>query len=265
MKFVIQYNLMRNDHLIQIKEAIKEYPHEFVSVLPFSEEIKSDNDLIGEDYIPYGSTLFVKLAKRLNWKGLYFDENKFNYSEALKNRNDMLNDNVITIKEAIKIIENQKKNSEWFIRPSHDLKQFSGMVLTAEKCLEWFNNVINIDSEINLDTEVVLTKNKQIKAEWRWFVIGRKAISGSMYRFKENTIKERVVEKNLIDEAQEFANKWLPHENCVMDLALVGDELKVIEFNGINASGFYNHDVKLIFDSIWKYEQEDNITFTKPF
>jgi hypothetical protein len=57
----------------------------------------------------------------------------------------------------------------------------------------------------------------------------------------------------MIDEAQELANKWLPDQCCVMDLALVEDELKVIEFNCINSSGFYDHDVDAIFKALWKY------------
>jgi len=48
-----------------------------------------------------------------------------------------------------------------------------------------------------------------------------------------------------------FADKWLPNRNVVMDLALVDNELKVIEFNCINCSGFYNHDVRKIFDALY--------------
>ena len=38
-----------------------------------------------------------------------------------------------------------------------------------------------------------------------------------------------------------------------MDLALVKEGLKVIEFNCINASGFYDHDVKAIMTSLYEY------------
>ncbi len=261
MKFIIQYNLINEQQLLKIKDAVDEHPHEYVSVLPFSHEIKSDNVLDGVDYIPYGSTLFVKLAKELNWKGLYFDRNKFNYSEALKNRDDMLNENVITAENAIKLLKEKPENSEWFIRPSHDLKQFSGMTMTAKQIAEWLEQAILIDSSTNekveLNTDVVVSKNKYIKAEWRWFIVNRKVISGSMYRCKGQVSKEKVIEKTIIDEAQKLAEKWLPHENCVMDLALVENDLRVIEFNGINASGFYDHNVKDVFNALWNYEKEN--------
>lgn len=35
-----------------------------------------------------------------------------------------------------------------------------------------------------------------------------------------------------------------------MDLALYDNELKVIEFNCINASGFYDNDIRKIVDAI---------------
>jgi hypothetical protein len=99
----------------------------------------------------------------------------------------------------------------------------------------------------------VLCEPQNIKAEWRWFVVGGKVISGSMYRAHNQLRKMRVVEQDLINEAQLLADKWLPDECCVMDLALVGEELKVIEFNCINSSGFYDNDVNAIFEALWNY------------
>jgi hypothetical protein len=66
-------------------------------------------------------------------------------------------------------------------------------------------------------------------------------------------VKIRELDQKVIDEAQSFADKWLPDSCCVMDLALVDDSLKVIEFNCINSSGFYNHDVSKIFKELYEF------------
>ena len=85
---------------------------------------------------------------------MYFDIDKFNYRESLKNRADMLNDNVITIEEAIKFLKEQPKESIWGVRPAEDLKKFSGEVMKAREC---YNLLLAARSEVDLcqqqDTE----------------------------------------------------------------------------------------------------------------
>jgi len=255
MKFIIQYNLISERQLQKIKKVVEKYPHEYVGVIPFSHEITSDEPLEGTDFIPYGSCLMVNLAKEKNWKGVYFDLDKFNYRAALENRDDMLNDNIMTIKEAIVFLKKQDTASDWFLRPSEDLKKFSGMVINAQEAVDWLLNVkdeSSMNEKLNDDTEIVVSIPKNIQAEWRWFIVGGKVINGSLYRMKGQTQQKEETDEKVIAEAQEFANKWLPHENCVMDIALVDGVPKVIEFNNINGSGFYDHDVEKVFGALWE-------------
>jgi len=263
MKFMIQYNLINEEQLLKIKNSIDKYPHEYVSVLPFSHEIKADEPIEGKDYIPYGSTLFINLSHELKWKGCYFDLETFNYKASVKNRDDMLNSNIITIDEALKYLKTQPEDKRWFTRPSKDLKQFTVLVNPTHSCIEYFSNALLADTssiaQLKPDTEIVLCEPRNIDAEYRWFVVGGKVISGSMYRHSGFMFQEMVTDQKVIDEAQTFADKWLPHENCVMDLALVDGEIKVIEFNCLNGSGFYKNDVSAIFDAIWQYENKHSL------
>lgn len=258
MKFIIQFNLISEEQLLKIKDVMVNYDHEYVSVLPFSHEIKADNPLVGKDFIPYGSTLFINLASELGWNGCYFDISKFNYEASVKNRNDMLNSNVLTIKEALKYLKTQPEDKIWFTRPSNDLKQFTGLVTTSKSCIEYFENALLADSssiaQLKPETAIVLSEPKNIDAEYRWFVVDRKVVSGSLYRHSGLMFRERVTDLKVIAEAQTFADGWLPHDNCVMDLALVNGEMKVIEFNCLNGSGFYDNDVDAIFKALWEYE-----------
>jgi hypothetical protein len=258
MEFVIQQNLINEDQLMLIKNAVKTIPHKFVSLIPFTHEIISDNELTGTDFIPYGSTLLTTVCKELGWKGLHFDLSTFNYQAAVEHRRDMLNDeHIFTVSEAIKFLSDEEQHEQWFIRPSEDLKQFSGQVIEAKECVDWLTDAVSCNSSgtynVTEDMMVVLAKPKLILAEWRWFVIDGKIIDGSMYRIRGKLVKHHETDVELIQEAQELADKWLPDPCCVMDLALVNDELKVIEFNCINSSGMYGHDIKVIFKALYKY------------
>lgn len=266
MKFIIQHNLINPDQLNVIKDAIKDFPHEFVGVIPFSHEITSDTPLDGVDYIPYGSTLLTNLAYERGWSGLHFDLSTFNYQEALDNRDDMLNMNVMRLDVAIDCLSALSANNpdyKCFVRPSEDLKQFSGQVIEAKECCDWFKSMMECETsgsyKLEPETMVVVSAPREIQAEWRWFIVGGKVISGSMYRAHGQMRLERVTEQKMIDEAQSFADKWLPDQCCVMDLALVGGELKVIEFNTINSSGAYDNDVSAIFKALWEYHNQNNI------
>lgn len=252
---------MNEAQLAEVKGAVANYPHQFVGMIPFSREITTDEPLVGQDYIPYGSTLMTTVASQgLGWKGLFFDLDTFNYSAALHNRNDMLNNSVIRLDSAIRILDvavEQDPKRLYFTRPSHDLKQFSGQVIEAKECRDWFKDMLECGSsgsyKLEADTPVVLCFPQNIQAEWRWFIVGGKVISGSMYRAHGQLRKERAVEQALFDEAQKFADGWLPAPCCVMDLALVDGEIKVIEFNCINSSGFYDNDIPAVFKALYEY------------
>ena len=257
MKFMIQHNLINPDHLLEVQLAVEKYPHEFVGVIPFGHEITSDEPITGLDFIPYGSTLFTTLTYEKGWKGNYFDLDVFNYRAFLENRDDMLNDNVMKIEDAVTYLKTVPPETEFFTRPSLDLKQYVGMVENAGELLAWFKDAMEFSGtgcyKIEEGTEIVLCQPKVIQAEWRYFVVDRKIVSGSQYKYEDRLYPQRVVEQDILDEAQTFADLWLPHDNCVMDLALVDDELKVIEFNCLNSSGFYDNNVQDVFTALWKY------------
>lgn len=247
---------MNENGLNLIKAAVKNYPHEFVGVIPFSRNIEPSQKTI--DVIPYGSTLMTTIGLNLGWKGLYFDLGKFNYFTSAQNRNDMLNSDAF-IGDALKAIDYAELYSgrDLFIRPSDDLKQFSGQVMPADEICIFLKDAIECESEgsykMLANTKIVISLVKKISAEWRWFIVGGKIVSGAIYMAHGQRLNRIETEKSVILEAQQMAEKWLPHENCVMDLALVENKLKVVEFNCINSSGFYGHDVNAIFKALWEY------------
>lgn len=261
MKFLIQHNLMNEQQLALVNNAVKNYPHEFVGIIPFSREITSDNPLEGLDYIPYGSTLFANLAAQRGWRGLHFDENVMTYTNAMKNRRDMLNgENVFTAEDACSFLSNS--DDHWFMRPDADLKHFSGYVDHSSKLKDHLTSMIGSYRRgeqgtygLNPETKIVLAKPKTIQAEWRWFIVGRKIISGSMYRAHGQLRRLRELDPDVIMEAQALADVWLPYDCVVMDTALVNHRVKIIEFNCLNSSGFYDNDVSAVFKALWEYHE----------
>jgi hypothetical protein len=256
MKFLVQMNLIHEMGLAQVRDAIESYPHQYVSVIPFSNEFISEEPITGTDYIAYGSTLFIKLGHELGWQGVYFDYDNFNYETAVKYRSDMLNDDlVLTASEVIPFLEKSTLNT-WFIRPALDLKHFNGQVIERQECIEWLQDAMACASsgsyQIGPDLKIVLSRPQYIQAEWRWFIVAGKIVSGAMYRNRGQLVKIREMDESVISEAQRMAGGWLPHRNCVMDTALVDDKLYVVEFNCINGSGFYGHDVSAIFTALAK-------------
>lgn len=258
--FIIQHNLMNGISLGKIANALEDYkiPHKFVGVIPFSHEITSDDPLVGKDFIPYGSTLLTMLTMRdsQNWRGNYFIPETFRAEAWLANRNDMLNEGFCTIEEAINFLKLMDSDEEYFTRPCEDLKQYSGQVMKAGELHDWLLDACECASsgsyKLEFDTKIQICKPKNIQAEWRWFIVDSKVVSGSMYRFRGILDKREELDIAVIAEAQMFADIWLPHRNCVMDLALVDGAMKVIEFNTINSSGFYDHNVEKIICALWE-------------
>jgi hypothetical protein len=183
------------------------------------------------------------------------------YTNAMKHRRDMLNgENVLTAEDACSFLS--ESNEHWFMRPDADLKHFSGYVDHSPVLLEHLKSMIDSYKRgeqgsygLNPETKIILATPKTIQAEWRWFIVGGKIISGSLYRAHGQLRKLHEVEPDVLMEAQAIADEWLPYDCVVMDTALVNNRVKVIEFNCINSSGFYENDVSAVFKALWEYHE----------
>lgn len=260
MKFLIQNNLLSEVQLSLTRESIKDFPHQFIEMIPFTEDIQSDVPIDGLDYIPYGSTSLTMISYIKGFKGLHFDLETFNHNAFLKNRDDMLNNGMVdSLVNIVNYLETQKADKIWFIRPSDDLKQFSGCILKNLDIIDWLRDRVLCASSgsyrLEPTTQILISEPRNIQCEWRYFIIDHKIVSGSMYKYRDRLRKLKELDNDVLKEAQSFADKWLPDSCCVMDLALVDDEIKVIEFNCINSSGFYDHDIKKIFTELWSYHK----------
>ena len=259
MEMLIEHSMPDVVGLELIRQAVlrQNIPHQFVGIIPFADEIVGDKPIVGTSYQPFGSNKLMNLAHQLGFTGLYFDPDKFRVSEWVKNRRDLLNTNVMTVSNAINALGCYAPGHQFFTRPNDDLKLFSGMVESAEYLFEFFQSSLTCASsksaKLELDTLVVLEDPSDIDVEWRWFIVDGQVVDGSRYRQNGKLKPEHVGDSLMLYEAQTLADKWLPHECCVMDVALVHGAYHVLEFNTINCSGFYNHNVDLIVSKLWQY------------
>lgn len=270
--FIIQQNLINQEQLEKIKKAISSYPVTYVDILPFTEETIQDiNELnkLKDIAIPYGSTNLTKLAYKNQWGGCYFNEN-FNYKAYCDNRGDMFNERnrVKNVSDWIDNLERfiptlSNKNEEVFIKPVDDNKLFTGYCDTLENILAWLKDIKNNSGSegsyyFPLETELMICTKKPIQAEYRFFIVNNKVITGSSYMVEGQILQNSSAEEELI-EAQKIADKWLPHRNCVMDICICMNtawpllyRTFVMEFNCINSSGFYSgHDIDLVFKELY--------------
>lgn len=239
-----------------------------VVVIPMEDSIQLPVSLNAfEDgvIIPYGSTSLVKRIHVLNelcdgypaFRGLCYDTETFRVDRWIKERDDLLNSDITVarVDQLHNYLLDENPDSYWFIRPLSDLKVFQGMCAQLREIRQWKTSKESRSFQIEDDTLVVIAEAKQILAEYRYFIVGGTVISGSRYHPGGRKLPERVIDFERLTNAQLMANAWLPHENCVMDLADTEDGLKVIEFNCINAAGFYNHDINAVVEALTRYYQ----------
>jgi hypothetical protein len=258
--WLIQSNLLDQVDMGQLYEALKfhEIPYYGCKIIPFHDDIEcfwTDGEPTHNYIIPYGSSKLSRLAKEMGWKGMFFDLSQFRCDVWNANRDDMLNFDAefMTVAELEQRFAGVPDDEVFHIRPMEDLKAFNGTITTAKEIRRWQHSDDSGSFSFKKTTQCVISSPKKILAEWRWFIVNGKVISGSSYKMNGQRLVQRATEQDIVDEAQSFADKWLPSNVCVMDLALTDDGPKVIEFNCFNSSGFYYHDKKAIVKAVSDY------------
>lgn len=256
--WAIQTNLIAENQVREVWDAVLATgaKTQEVIVVPFSEEFGNEIPDIGEYVIPYGSTKLNKMAQARGWKGNWFDKTTFRVDTWNANRDDMLNSDAIhmKVKDTINYLKDVDDDQLWFIRPLNDLKEFNGTVTATCEIKKWMSSVYSGNFSFTEDTEIIIAKPKPIEREARFFIVGGKVIDGSWYRIHGQLLSQPVTNETFMEEVQELADIWLPHRCCVMDVAVMSDgSVKVIEYNAINSTGFYYHNIPKIVKAMTDY------------
>lgn len=245
--------MLKESFIENVRKIVDFYPSVLAQIIPFEKDFTTSEPLDGLEYLPYGSTTMTNICYNRGYTGVFFNDN-FKYSEYMKQHPLMLNADVgsMNMFEAIEFFKNN--SGQWFCKPDADDKNFTGSVEHSEfwiKMLEDKYRYKDSAGDYGADENFIVTisKPKNILMEYRCFIINGKIVDMSMYRFKGNLQKENLMHENdMLIQAQNIADWWLPHRNVVMDLCLRDDdEVRIVEYNCINSSGFYKNDpVKII-------------------
>lgn len=255
VQWLIQSNILPYSKTLPLVEALNKeaIPFRDVGLVPFSDDPLDLSELQGSVVIPYGSTTLVKKAARQNLGGLFFHPERFMTSVWRQERPDMLNADaeILSLEDAIKLTKDS--TTCWFIKPNNDMKEFAGEIFQGKDFAAWAEKILNHDFVFDKTGLVVVAPVKEVYAEWRHFVVGGKVVTSSMYRTYGKTQAKRETDLEVLEIAQKMADLWLPETCVAMDIGVTEEGYKVVEFNCINCSGFYDHDLPLFASSLTQH------------
>jgi len=282
MKWILERNLYSEENFSLLVNALDRFGTDYsiVKRIPFfnilvdedNQEVKL-NICPDEKVFVCGSTGMGEVAKANGWFPGYFDGN-LDYELMLKRyRNNALNYRAVitTLRKGFQATTEDESDkmldiiggNRFFSRPVSDKKSFAGAVFDHEEFDDWRAKVLKMEVDntaeensmttLKPDDKIVLAPLTNIYQEYRFFVVDRKIITGSMYKLGSKVLYSDVVPERITEYAQVMANQWSPNRAYCLDIAVTDvderlahtnhGDLKVIEINALNSAGFYRCDM----------------------
>lgn len=251
MFYLMQENVFKEDHFDLMTSWMDKagVGYEVIKFRPFCEDLEFNTTR--KDIWCWGSTSMSRAAKKYGWYpgSMYNDNHDF---EVYAKHYDahMLNHDGVIMKVTDSLPEGLKA---FFARPTKDTKAFSGQCFMDYAWNDWVKGMVanSVSGIMNSETKVLIAPLKTTQQEVRCWVVGGKVVTASRY-----SIGGRVVYKNYDDEtlytdfAQKMVDIYCPAEAFVIDVCLSNDELKVVEINCINCSGYYHVNVDKLMSAL---------------
>lgn len=255
MHWIIQDNLHNESHHTNLVETLGRLgiPHTEVKCVPFSDGLP-----LSERIIPLvqpeglvmvcGSISLSRIAEQAGWTPGSFYNDNHDYRVWHQHLGDhLLNANSVVCQFG----DVDDRWEEFFIRPCGDTKSFTGGCYDYVAFDTWRKRVVDLRetyTTLDADTMVMYGPMKQIYREARFFVVDGEVVTASTYKIGPRAHQTAEVPPSMWEYAERMVKKWQPARAYVMDLALTDDKddgwNKIIEFNCINASGFYHIDLQ---------------------
>lgn len=255
MHWIIQSNLFNDNSKQELLDALDRLDvyYTLVKVIPFSGELEPEI----VPYSPvmvYGSTTFVLEAHKRGWKPGVFWNDKLDMKMCLEHWQD----NILNADGYIEKFSDIVITEPMFIRPISDLKDFSGNLVNPEEFHEWKTNLLEYrDCTVTKDTLCLVAPPKELQFEYRLFVVDGTIVTGSQYRKGIRVISDKHVPDEVLAFGQQMINIWQPELAFVLDVAKTeSDELKIIEINNINSSGFYKANLQKLIVALERLPYE---------
>ncbi len=250
MQWLIQCTDLPDSHTSRLLEEVKKRNLPFLGVgsIPFTDILTGFEE--ANESMPsmfYGSVQMTARLSKMNYKpGVFYQEDWFDPRSWLGKRSDLLN-------EEAKEISVAELRLKWVDEPmwvkSVKAKQVTGMVIEPEK--EDKDTWLIEHSDLDGNDILVIAPALNIATECRFFVVKGEVVTGSTYRWLGCRTIRHPIDLPMWDFVRGAVKEWLPHDTIVIDACqLKNGKFKIIEFNAINSSGFYNCDVGAIVDKL---------------
>lgn len=275
--WIIQQNLLNDEAYWRITIALDEMdiPWKPIRVIPFTDEL-TDSEGIENPVVFYGSTSLQRQVINHGkfvpgvWSGPNFDY----MLHIEKYGKKMLNHDAKVY--AFKDIP--AFDGVMFMRPVHDTKSFTGTLIGSDEFETWKNNVLGVagwnqnaeyegfmdtwkSSVMTPETETMVCSPKNVRYEYRFFVVGGKVCTGSLYHVNDRLVKRNadaddiVLDKYVREFAQSQVDIWQPADAFVMDIGVLEDDrglydFRIVEINSFNCSGIYECDERAIIRAV---------------
>lgn len=255
MYYIIQENTFREENYNVLVETLDRFklPYEIVKVRPYLEDFDFETDR--KDIFCFGSVKMSRLGKKYGWKpgsllndnhdyrvySKYYKENLLNYDSKIQRFGDDINDDY------------------FFARPCEDNKTFTGKVFSKQKWIDFKTEFYKRGEEtsLNEDTEIQVSSIKNVTKEYRFWVVGGKVVTGSLYRMGNWIYYNHIVDEGALEFAQKMVDIYQLSEAFVIDICevIINDkpEYKIIECGCINSAGFYKANMPKMIESIELY------------
>lgn len=255
MRWVIQRGLYNESGAEALTGALRDLglPFSVHQVIPFADELRPDVSASGK-IIAMGAQTMMRIAQQRGWDpgvytgpGFSFERWRQRWGERLLNA-----DAEVGRLDALSPVA-----PSLFVRPAEDTKSFAGAVMTLQDFLSFRARVLSLGGEgtISGSTEIVLCLPKDIRREYRVWIVGGRAVTASMYREGSRICEDGRVDAAVTTFAEETAAIWSPARAFVLDVAETEDGLKVLEVNCLNGAGLYAADVARLVTAIERLEE----------
>lgn len=261
MHWIVQDNLHHEVGHNMLMETLERFsiPHTEVKCVPFTHGLP-----LSERIIPLaqpeglvmvcGSTTLSQVAAQAGWTpGSFYNENHDYRVWQAHVGDHLLNTDSVVCRFA----DVDDRWDHFFIRPCGDTKTFTGKCYSYKEFDAWRRRVIDLRetyTTLDADTWVMYAPETQIHREARFFVVDGKVITASTYKIGPKPHQTAEVPPMMWEHAHEMVKLWQPARAYVMDLALTDQGHKIVEFNCINASGFYQIDIQKFVMAIEEME-----------
>jgi hypothetical protein len=186
----------------------------------------------------------------LTWQPINFEIQREHWGELMLNYDSK----VVMFKDV-----HWEDDEPRFIRPIEDSKVFAGGVFEWDEFRQWQRNVcvleLDYGNSLMPETLVQVCMPKTIYSEYRYWIVGTKVVTRSLYKRGNTVTYSPIVDARFDGFVADVLrgdditlttanNGWMPHRAFVLDVCETPDGIKIVEINTINAAGFYAGNVQ---------------------